>query len=136
MQYCDKCGAPLLDQSIFDTNRRSIWWEGEERHLGGLAWSVLECLAKRYPKIVHKEVLIEYMWHGGKYPDSYWKAVDVHVSRARYALRGTGYGIENVYKRGYRIVAGDANADGRGDYRPKHIRLLERREKRLIAQCG
>jgi len=109
MPLCDLCQArieqlPEINAQVFDRGRRCILVGAERRKLGNKPWALLETLWARRTRAVHEDEIYAQLY--GDDPDPpYIQTVKVHVCHLRKALRGSPYGIANVFGWGYRLVS-------------------------------
>ena len=86
-----------------DTASRVATLSGSPLELTQREWTILEMLVLQSPKVVAKERLLQALsgWEKDMTPN----AVEVHVSRLRSKLTGSGTLIRTVRGFGYRIDA-------------------------------
>lgn len=89
----------LKPDPAFDDERRAIRAAGELRPVGWVLWQVLALFRRREGQLLSKS-RIETLWDDRPEPPSE-SLVDVHISKLRAKLRGSGWRIVNIHGHGY-----------------------------------
>lgn len=91
---------------VFAPQSREVTLAGAPFDLPRRELSVLEALARAWPRVVPKSALHEAVYGtGSEFDDS---AIEVHVSRLRKRLRAAGMDIRAQRGLGYRLIEGGA----------------------------
>lgn len=101
---CPLCGSAVgTDAFRVDLASNTLLAGGQVRKLRGTVAEIFTVLAKYSPCSVRREALYRAVY-GLRLDAPEPKTIDVHICLGRKALAGTGWKIETVWGRGWRLV--------------------------------
>lgn len=99
-----RSGVLRIDELEIDTQRHEVRIEGQPIHLTPTEYALLQILAAHPEQAHRRETLMQSIWGGQVHVTT--RTVDVHVSKLRHKLCGSGTDtsfVETVWGIGYRL---------------------------------
>ena len=117
---------PMLRVGPIELNldTREVWIDGNEIHLTGKEYSILELLVLRKGMVLTKEAFLNHLYGGMDEPEM--KIIDVFVCKLRkkLTLAGADGMIGTVWGRGYMIREQNEDEIAEEDYQPLRMHPL------------
>jgi two-component system, OmpR family, response regulator YxdJ len=87
----------------FYSERSEIEFKGEKLIMTKREGILLECLMKKYPKVVSRDLLLEKIWDNLEFVEENTLSVNISRVRKRLQVLGIDNGIETIRGIGYRL---------------------------------